>query len=109
MKIRALPILQGPKAPAFEVRVNDLSDPTPSIDSLSKKIPLLLQQHKALILQSTADESWNVEDFGQFVTECDLEYYPYIGGAAPRTIIPVKAGQDIIFTANERYANLVAP
>ena len=94
MKFQALPILQGSQAPALDV---ELSSREPLADS----IPHLLSQHKAFILRSY-EADWTVEDFGLFVSDCNLEYYPYIGGAAPRTIIPVKAGQDIIFTANER-------
>jgi hypothetical protein len=67
----------------------------------------LLDQHKALLF-SCADKEQpclTPEDFGRFVVDLKLAYYPYIGGAAPRSIIPVSAGdgKDIVFTANERY------
>jgi len=51
-------------------------------------------------------EVLSVEDFGHFLVDLQLEYYPYIGGAAPRRIIPVTAGTDIVFTANERYVHV---
>lgn len=69
----------------------------------------LMDRHKALLIQSGQDFNPNsdvdvlsTEDFGCFVADLQLEKYPYVGGAAPRRIIPVKAGDDIIFTANER-------
>jgi D-xylose reductase len=62
----------------------------------------LLDLHKALLFQSpNGTPPLSTEDFGDFLVNLELEYYPYIGGAAPRTVIPVKAGNDIIFTANE--------
>ena len=45
---------------------------------------------------------YTTDDFANLVTLMQCEYYPYIGGAAPRTIIPISSGEDIIFTANER-------
>ena len=47
-------------------------------------------------------EHLSVQDFADLLLGLDLTYYPYIGGAAPRTVIPVK-GSDlpIVFTANE--------
>jgi hypothetical protein len=76
----------------------------------------LLDQHKALLFScAAADEDSDKtatcltpDDFGQFVVDLKLTYYPYVGGAAPRSIIPVSAGKDIVFTANERYVNYVA-
>jgi D-xylose reductase len=92
MKMHATPILEPSLGSAFTV--DDLH-PRQFVD--------LLDQHKALILQSSSNEPWTTDDFGAIVSRLQLEYYPYIGGAAPRTIIPVKAGGDIVFTANERY------
>lgn len=64
----------------------------------------LLDQHKALLFSSEdKDKPLTPDDFGQFVVDRKLTYYPYVGGAAPRSIIPVSAGKDIVFTANERY------
>lgn len=95
MKLRAFPLLQGEKAEEFVV-----DDLTPRL------FANLLDSHKALVLRAPLSEKspgkvWNVEDFGCFLVGLDLEYYPYIGGAAPRTVIPVEAAKDIIFTANE--------
>jgi hypothetical protein len=93
MKLSAFPLLDSGSPGSFTV--NDLQ-PRQFVD--------LLDQHKALIL-SNADPSvpLTAEDFGDFLVSLHLEYYPYIGGAAPRTVIPLKAGPDIVFTANERY------
>mmetsp|Transcript_44357 Transcript_44357/g.53595 ORF Transcript_44357/g.53595 Transcript_44357/m.53595 type:complete len:659 (-) Transcript_44357:197-2173(-) len=71
-----------------------------------------LDKHKALLLQaappsssspSTTAEPLTIEDFGRIVTSLSLAYYPYVGGAAPRTIIPVSTSptRPVIFTANE--------
>jgi hypothetical protein len=88
MKLTAKALLEGGSAKPFEV------------DSLtSREFVDLLDSHKALLFQGAK----TVEDFGEFVTSLQLESYPYVGGAAPRTIIPVSSGKDIIFTANERY------
>jgi len=88
MELQAIPILEG--GSTFQIG-KELS---------SKRFVDLLDQHKALIFQSTG-EPLSTEDFGHFVTSLELQYYPYVGGAAPRTIIPVAAGKDIVFTANE--------
>jgi hypothetical protein len=75
----------------------------------------LMDRHKALLFHGSAVHSdgggggggistaLTVEDFGRFIAGLELEPYPYVGGAAPRTIIPVAAGKDIVFTANERF------
>ena len=95
MKLKATPLLEGSSASSFAVE-GDRLQPRQFVD--------WLDQHKVLLFQSTNNEKepLSTEDFGQFVVDLQLEYYPYIGGAAPRTIIPVKAGKDIVFTANER-------
>lgn len=108
MKLRWNPILEaksndGKSIESEGLSWNDLGKWEPS-DVVS-----LLDQHKALLLQSSDGTPIDVEDFGQFLVDCKLESYPYIGGAAPRTIIPVKAGQDIIFTANESPADQPIP
>lgn len=94
MKLTATPLLAGNNAPSFSID-HDLQ-PRDFVD--------LLDQHKALIFQGNPN-ALTTEDFGRFLVDLKLEHYPYIGGAAPRTIIPVEAGKDIVFTANERYAN----
>jgi hypothetical protein len=95
----AIPLLEPPPGGSTAFCLDDddnLLEPRQLVD--------LLDQHKALILQSSDTERpWTTDDFGDLVSNMELEYYPYIGGAAPRTIIPVRAGGDIVFTANERY------
>jgi hypothetical protein len=95
MRMNATPLLETSRGGPTSFTIDDLT-PRTFVD--------LLDQHKALILQSTtaSTEPWTTDDFGDLLTNLQLEYYPYIGGAAPRTIIPVKAGRDIVFTANER-------
>lgn len=99
MKLQLQSILHGnnhDEFPSFSMQRDEM---TP------KRFVDLMSQHKALIISSSdSEKSLTVEDFGSFVVDLKLEHYPYIGGAAPRTIIPVKAGNDIVFTANERYA-----
>ena len=93
MKLLATPLLEREKAKAF------------AVDSLSPRTFVdLLDAHKALLFQSNEGspaKRIDVEGFGDFLVSLKLEHYPYIGGAAPRTVIPVKAGDEIIFTANE--------
>jgi hypothetical protein len=94
MKLSAFPLLDAGSPKSFTV--NDLQ-PRQFVD--------LLDRHKALILSNANSSSGGVppltaEDFGDFLVSLQLEYYPYIGGAAPRTVIPLKAGPDIVFTAN---------
>jgi hypothetical protein len=89
----ATPILEPPPGDSNPFALTDLQ-PRQFVD--------LLDQHKALILKSSGAEPFTSDDFGDFVSRLQLEYYPYFGGAAPRTVIPVKAGGDIVFTANER-------
>lgn len=85
MKLTAIPLLEGESAAPFEVSLT----PRTFVD--------LLDSRKALLFPSV----FNVESFGSFLVDLDLKSYPYIGGAAPRTVIPTVAGKDIIFTANE--------
>jgi hypothetical protein len=67
----------------------------------------VLDAQKALVLSSVRREEdgvWSVQDFADLLVGLNLTYYPYIGGAAPRTIIPVQnvpSDLPIIFTANE--------
>jgi hypothetical protein len=92
MKLNVTPLLEGDSAKTFSVERDE---------RLSRTFVDLLDHHKALLVQSP-DGNLTANDFGQFVVDLQLEYYPYIGGAAPRSIIPVNAGKDIVFTANER-------
>ncbi|KAL7580999.1 hypothetical protein ACA910_005810 [Epithemia clementina (nom. ined.)] len=59
-----------------------------------------LDHQKALLIRRE-DNPLSVEEFADLLVGFNFEGYPYVGGAAPRTIIPVSAGKDIIFTANE--------
>jgi diketogulonate reductase-like aldo/keto reductase/alpha-ketoglutarate-dependent taurine dioxygenase len=91
----------------------DFSDsykiPKKTLLNAEKFVPLL-SQHKALLIQNDDGEKvMNVEDFGSFVTSFDFEKYDYVGGAAPRTVIPVKAGDDVVFTANEAPRDATIP
>ena len=92
MKLSVTPLLEGDSAKSFFIDRSELK-PRTFVD--------LLDHHKALLFQSPSSELTH-DDFGQFLVDLQLEYYPYIGGAAPRTIIPVSAGKNIVFTANER-------
>jgi len=85
MKLTAVPLLEGESAEPFEVSLT------------SRTFVDLLDARKALLFPSVFD----VERFGSFLVDLELTHYPYIGGAAPRTVIPTLAGKDIIFTANE--------
>ena len=91
MQLTAHPILD-PQGSSFDVPDATLT-PRTFVD--------LLDRHKALVFRRLG-EPLSVEDFGQFVVDRQLTEYPYVGGAAPRRIIPVQAGKDIVFTANER-------
>jgi hypothetical protein len=105
MKLQLQSILHGkrtstaPDDDAFPSFSMNRSEMTPT------RFVELMNQHKALIISAASDEGeepLTVEDLGSFLVDLQLEHYPYIGGAAPRTVIPVTAGKDIIFTANER-------
>lgn len=76
---------------------------TYSSDELSQSAIVDALDHEKGVLIRREDEPLSVEEFGRLLVKLDLERYPYVGGAAPRTIIPVSVGEDIIFTANERY------
>ena len=95
MKLVATPLLLGDKAKSFEVDTDTTLAPRPFVK--------LLDQHKALILAApaTTETVLSTQDFGRLVVGFQLTPYPYVGGAAPRRIIPVDAGEDIVFTANE--------
>ncbi len=63
----------------------------------------VLDESKGILLQADDIDKTplTVEDFGSFVKGLNLTPYPYVGGAAPRRVIPVAAGEDIVYTANE--------
>jgi len=75
-----------------------------------KKIISLLAEHKALLLRASDNEDlFTVNDFGNYIASLRLEKYPYVGGAAPRRIIPCDAGDDLIYTANEAPPDELIP
>lgn len=97
MKLIVTPLLEGKSAKSFSVERIALK-PRTFIN--------LLDSHKALLFQAATyenDSPLTVDEFADLVVSLDLENYPYVGGAAPRTIIQVSAGKDIVFTANERF------
>ena len=96
-QLTALPILD-PHGTSFAVTESDLD---------GRGFADLLDRHKALVFRRAPPLS--VQDFGSFVVARQLQDYPYVGGAAPRRVIPVEAapGKDIVFTANERYVQYV--
>jgi alpha-ketoglutarate-dependent taurine dioxygenase len=70
----------------------------------------LLDSHKAVLFRAAEDtETFSVDDFGDLVSSLKLKSYPYIGGAAPRRDISVRAGKNIVFTANESPADQPIP
>lgn len=71
----------------------------------------LLAKHKALLIRPDENENVSVEDFASFMSHLDLEAYPYVGGAAPRRIIPVNVpgGEDMVYTANEAPPDTLIP
>jgi len=70
----------------------------------------LLAKHKGLLIRFHEDEPpMSVNDFGSFIAAFELENYPYVGGAAPRRIIPCDAGDDLIYTANEAPPDTLIP
>lgn len=81
------------------------------LDFTSADFVRLLDIHKGVLLQADDVEKspLTVEDFGSFVAGLNLTPYPYVGGAAPRRVIPVAAGEDIVFTANEAPPEAAIP
>eukprot|EP00804_Cyclotella_cryptica_P024776 CCRYP_001744-RC/>CCRYP_001744-RC protein AED:0.10 eAED:0.10 QI:259/1/1/1/1/1/7/113/645 len=69
----------------------------------------LAAKHKALLLQADdGAEPFSVEDFAQLAESLSLQHYEYVGGAAPRRLIPVKANVEV-FTANEAPPDQLIP
>ena len=78
-------------------------------DINQKSFVALVAKHKALLLQ--ADEGrvpFSVNDFARFTEGLQLEKYEYVGGAAPRRLIPVDADVEV-FTANEAPPDQLIP
>ena len=89
------------KLSARAILIKDATPITlPMEEVTTRKFVDLLDREKAILFQGV-ENPLTTEDFGRFVADLKLQHYPYIGGAAPRTIIPVSAGKDIVFTANE--------
>ena len=99
MKFTVLPLLELASSNSFDVDEKTLT-PRCFVDFLDK--------YKALVFRNE-DRSCSVEEFGHFTVNLQLQKYPYIGGAAPRTIVPVAAGNDIVFTANESPPHMPIP
>jgi hypothetical protein len=94
MKFTVLPLLEDVNS-SFEI---DLS-------KHPRTFCELLDARKAVVLSKSSEDAssvLSVQDFADTLLSLHLSYYPYIGGAAPRTVIPVE-GTDlpIVFTANE--------
>jgi len=69
----------------------------------------LLAKHKALLLRSDEDQNpFNVDEFAEIIEDLRLSKYEYVGGAAPRRLIPVKANVEV-FTANEAPPDQLIP
>eukprot|EP00956_Cyclotella_meneghiniana_P038490 scaffold155183_cov70-Cyclotella_meneghiniana.AAC.1 len=81
-----------------------------TIDSINQEQFIeLTAKHKALLLQANdGEEPFSVEDFASFAESLKLEHYEYVGGAAPRRLIPVKANIEV-FTANEAPPDQLIP
>jgi hypothetical protein len=73
MKLIATPLLEGAAAKSVEV---ETLTPRGFVD--------LIDAHKALLF-SSPEKKLDVEDFGHLLTSLQLDYFPYIGGAAPST------------------------
>ena len=72
----------------------------------------LLATSKALLIRSeNKNEPLSVDDFATVISDLNLEPYPYVGGAAPRRIIPVNVpgGDCMVYTANEAPPDQLIP
>lgn len=71
----------------------------------------LLAKHKALLIRPDENEEVSVDDFARFMFDLDLQSYQYVGGAAPRRIIPVNVpgGEEMVYTANEAPPDQLIP
>jgi len=82
-------------------------------DELDQKLFLsLMSKNKALLIRSNENENpFTVDDFGNVVANLNLQSYKYVGGAAPRRIIPVNVPgvKDMIYTANEAPPDELIP
>ena len=70
----------------------------------------LLAKHKAILLRSDEDETpYTVHDFARIIQTLKLDEYEYIGGAAPRRIIPTDVPGVTVYTANEAPPDQLIP
>ena len=72
----------------------------------------LLAKNKALLIRSDQNNSpLTVNEFAKIISDLNLKHYPYVGGAAPRRIIPVDVpgGDNMIYTANEAPPDQLIP
>ena len=62
----------------------------------------LLAKHKALILRNKEDKDvFKTNDFAIIVLNLALKYYLYVWGAAPKIIIPIKAGDNLVYIVSK--------
>lgn len=88
--------------PSFNVtRILEDQSSSETVEVTPESLLPMLAASKALLLSKNGGDRLDVEGFGALVAGLNLEKYEYYGGAAPRRVIPVKAGNDIVFTANE--------
>ena len=90
----------------------DINERIPIEGSFDQKTFIeLLAKHKALLIRPDENEEVTVDDFGSFMVNLNLEPYPYVGGAAPRRIIPVNTpgGESMVYTANEAPPDMLIP
>lgn len=93
------------------------------LESMDERVPIdgeslnqdtfvkLLATSKALLVR--ADESagtspLTVDEFAQTISNLHLANYPYVGGAAPRRIIP-NDSDTMVYTANEAPPDMLIP
>ena len=92
-----------------EVHYSTLDDPETShiktLDEFKEDLTNLLDSHKALYCDFRNHEDCSKDEFIQVFMDASYKPFLYEGGAAPRTMIPVKQGSNILYTANEVILN----
>jgi len=91
-------------------RIFENTEYSESVDSLGRReFITLAAKHKALLLQSDdGSNPFSVDEFASLTESLQLEKYEYVGGAAPRRLIPVKSNVEV-FTANEAPPDQLIP
>ncbi|KAL3772242.1 hypothetical protein ACHAWO_012640 [Cyclotella atomus] len=86
------------------------TDQAQSVESITQEIFIEMSaKHKALLLQADdGNEPFTLDDFATFAEGLGLTHYEYVGGAAPRRLIPTKANIEV-FTANEAPPDQLIP